>query len=204
MALLSTIELEQYRADGSRIPEYAVEPRWLTIELAEGQLVQFSERGRLNPEAVKVNVQLRMRCAVRDADTRRTLTGPESFFTIWLDRVVFRPGERWSWPAESGAGFVEGALAQAPLESRIPIYRPASFGLQRCLGGYADRRQIQPEPEIGPLGAGSRDAGILVPSRWRTPSSLANESSSIRSLMGTACKLACRHGSSRARANSSS
>jgi len=110
-----SIELEQFRADGSRILEYAVQPRWLTVELAEGQLVQFSERGRLNPEAAGVNVKVRMRCTVRDADTRRTVTGPESFFTIWLDRVVFRPGERWSWPAETCAGFVKGALEQAPL-----------------------------------------------------------------------------------------
>ncbi|NQT15860.1 MAG: LamG domain-containing protein, partial [Planctomycetes bacterium] len=110
-----SIELEQFRADGSRILEYAVEPRWLTIELAEGQLVQFSERGRLNPEAAGVNVKVRMRCTVRDADTRRSVTGPESFFTIWLDRFVFRPGERWSWPAATGAGFVEGALEEAPL-----------------------------------------------------------------------------------------
>ena len=110
-----SIELEQLRADGSRILEYAVQSRWLTIELAEGQLVQFSERGRLNPEAASVNVKVRMRCTVRDADTRRTVTGPESCFTIWLDRVVFRPGERWSWPAETGAGFVEGTLEQAPL-----------------------------------------------------------------------------------------
>lgn len=110
-----SIELEQSRADGSRILEYAVQPRWLTIELAEGQLVQFSERGRLNPKAASVNVKVRMRCTVRDADTRRTVTGPESFFTIWLDRVVFRPGERWSWLAETEAGFVEGALEEAPL-----------------------------------------------------------------------------------------
>jgi len=90
-----SIELEQFRADGSRIPEYAVQSRWLTIELAEGQLVRFSERGRLDPKAASVNVKVQMRCTVRDADTRRTVTGPESFFTIWLDRVVLRPGERW-------------------------------------------------------------------------------------------------------------
>ncbi len=110
-----SIELEQFRTDGSRILEFAVQSRWLTIELAEGQLVQFSERGRLNPEAASVNVKVRMRCTVRDADTRRTVTGPESFFTIWLDRVVLRPGERWTWPAETGAGFVEGTLEEAPL-----------------------------------------------------------------------------------------
>jgi hypothetical protein len=110
-----SIELEQSRADGSRILEYAVEPRWLTIELAEGQLVQFSERGRFSPEAATVNVKIRMRCSVHDADTRRIVTGPESFFTVWMDRIVIRPGERWAWPAEAGAGFVEGALEQAPL-----------------------------------------------------------------------------------------
>ncbi|MHB8898116.1 MAG: LamG-like jellyroll fold domain-containing protein [Thermoguttaceae bacterium] len=110
-----SIELEQFRGDGSRIAEYAVEPRWLTIELAAGQLVQFRERGRFHPEAATVTLRVRMRCTVRDADTRELVTGPDSCFTIWLDRIVVRPGERWPWPAETGAGFVEGALEEAPL-----------------------------------------------------------------------------------------
>jgi hypothetical protein len=110
-----SIELEQFRADGSRILEYAVEPRWLTIELAQGQLVQFSERGRFSPEAARVNLNIRLRCYVKDADTRRILTGPGSFFTVWLDRLVIRPGQRLSCPAQSHAGFVEGALKTAPI-----------------------------------------------------------------------------------------
>ncbi len=110
-----SIELQQFRADGSRILEYAVESRWLTIELAEGQLVQFCERGRFSPEAASVKVHIRIRCSLRDADTGEVVTGPESFFTVWLDRLVLRPGERWSWPAASNAGFVEGALEKAPL-----------------------------------------------------------------------------------------
>ena len=110
-----SIELQQFRADGSRILEYAVQPRWLTLELAEGQLVQFCQRGRFSPEAASVDVRVRIRCSVRDADTAKSVTGPESFFTVWLDRVVVRPGERWSWPAASNAGFVEGVLKTAPL-----------------------------------------------------------------------------------------
>jgi hypothetical protein len=110
-----SIELEQFRADGSRILEYAVQPRWLTIELAQGQLVQFRERGRFSPEAARVNAKIRLRCYVRDADTGRILTGPESFFTIWLDRLVIRSGRRLSWPAQSHAGFVKGALKTAPV-----------------------------------------------------------------------------------------
>jgi hypothetical protein len=110
-----SIELEQFRADGSRILEYAVQPRWLTIELAQGQLVQFCERGRFSPEAARVNAKIRLRCYVRDADTRQILTGPESFFTVWLDRLVIRPGRRISCPVQSHAGFVEGALETAPI-----------------------------------------------------------------------------------------
>jgi hypothetical protein len=110
-----SIELEQFRADGSRILEYAVQPRWLTIELAQGQLVQFCERGRFSPEAVRVNAKIRLRCYVRDADTRQILKGPESFFTVWLDRLVIRPGRRLSYPAQSHAGFMEGALKMAPV-----------------------------------------------------------------------------------------
>jgi len=109
------IELQQFREDGSRILEYAVQPRWLTIELAEGQLVQFRERGTFSHEAATVNVRIRIRCHVRDADTRQTVPGPESFFTVWLDRLVARPGERWSWPAASDRGFVAGALKDAPV-----------------------------------------------------------------------------------------
>ena len=110
-----SMELEQYRADGSRIPEYAVQPRWLTIELAEGQLVQFRQRGRFSPLAAELQVRIQVKCFVEDEDTGSRLGGPESRFTVWLDRLVLRPGERWPWPAASGGGFVEGALRQAPL-----------------------------------------------------------------------------------------
>ncbi|MGD8240030.1 MAG: LamG domain-containing protein, partial [Armatimonadota bacterium] len=110
-----SIELEQLRADGSRIREYAIQPRWLTVELAEGHFAQFCERGRFSHEAATVNVRVRMRLYVRDADTNETISGPESLFTVWLDRMVVRPGERWPWPALSHAGFVEGALEGAPL-----------------------------------------------------------------------------------------
>ncbi len=109
------VELQQFRADGSRILECPIQPRWLTVELAQGQLVQFSERGRFSHEAATADVRIRVRCYVKDADTGETVTGPEAFFTVWLDRVVVRPGERWPWPAASNAGFVEGALANAPL-----------------------------------------------------------------------------------------
>jgi len=110
-----SIELQQFRADGSRIPECAIQPRWLTLELARGQLVQFRRRGRLSHEAAAMNLSIRMRCYASDADTRKRVTGPESHFTVWLDRVVVRPAERLPWPAESWGGFVEGALAKAPL-----------------------------------------------------------------------------------------
>lgn len=110
-----SIELQQFRADDSRILEYAVQPRWLTIELAQGHLVQFCERGRFSHEAARVKISIRVRCYVRGADTRQILTGPQSFFTVWLDRLVIRPGQRLSWPAQSNAGFVEGALETTPL-----------------------------------------------------------------------------------------
>lgn len=109
------IELEQFRDDGSRILEYAVQSRWLTLELAEGQLVRLSQRGRFSHEAATVDVRIRVRCYVRDADTGRTIDGPESWFTVWLDRIVLRPGERWPWPAATCVGFVQGALDDAPV-----------------------------------------------------------------------------------------
>lgn len=115
------IELEQSRADGSTILEFAVDPRWLTIELAQGQLVQFCERGRFNPDAAMLTVRVRARCRVIDADTGKAVTGPESFFTVWLDRLVVRPGERWPWPPASHAGFVAGALAGAPRNRALEL-----------------------------------------------------------------------------------
>lgn len=109
------IAIEQYRDDGSRIREDAVDPRWLNIELAQGQLVRFRERGRFSEQAATANVSVRMRCSVRDADTGQTVTGPDSCFTVWLDRLVLRPGERWLWPAATLGGFVPGALPGAPV-----------------------------------------------------------------------------------------
>jgi len=109
------VEVQQFQADGSRILECAVDPRWLTLELAQGQLVRFHQRGRFSPEAATAEVQLRLRCYVQDADTRQIVTGPDSWFTVWLDRVVLRAGERRPWPSATNAGFVEGALDSAPL-----------------------------------------------------------------------------------------
>ena len=110
-----SVEIEQLRKDGSRIGHYAVQPRWLTIELAAGQLVRLRQRGRFSHDAASAVVRVRMRCSVRDADTREYVTGPESHFTVRLGRVVVRPAERWPWPGASGAGFVDGAMADAPV-----------------------------------------------------------------------------------------
>ncbi|MEA3401460.1 MAG: LamG domain-containing protein [Armatimonadota bacterium] len=122
------IELEQFRSDGTRIPECAVQPRWLTLELAEGQLVQFRQRGRFSHQAATVKVLIRMRCYAVDADSNERIEGPDSAFTAWLDRVVVRPGERWPWPAATNSCFVEGAIPSAP------VNRGFEFTGQRRLG----------------------------------------------------------------------
>jgi len=115
------IDLRQYRQDGSPIPERVVQPRWLTIELAEGQLVQFNERGRLNPEAAKVTLALRVRWTLTDADTRQPVAGEESHFTLFADRMVVRPGERWPWPRRATDDFAPGALDAAPFNRGLRV-----------------------------------------------------------------------------------
>lgn len=141
-----SIELLQYRADGSPILERAVDPRWLTIELAEGQLVQFCERGRFSQEAATVEVRVRVRCFVRDADTGRNVTGRESFFTVWLDRLVVRPGERWPWPGASGAGFVEGALEAAPVNRAFQFTGQRRLALNGASEGTLTAGVADPGP----------------------------------------------------------
>ncbi len=152
-----TIELEQLREDGSRIREYAIQTRWLTVELAEGHFVQFCERGRFSHEAATVNVRVRLRLYVRDADTGERISGPESFFTVWLDRVVVRPAERWPWPALSHAGFVEGALEEAPLNrafeftgQRRLAFNGASEGTLTA-SSYGDAKSVHWGLEAGTL-----------------------------------------------------
>jgi len=108
------IELRQFRKDGSQIPECAVQARWLCILLAEGQLVQFDECGRFNPEAAEVEVNVRIRCAVKDADTGLYLSGEPTDFDVRLYRFSLRPGEQWPWPELTQAGFVAGALSGEP------------------------------------------------------------------------------------------
>lgn len=110
-----SVRIEQYRADGSRLGWFAIQPRWLTVELAQGQLVQLCERGTLSPQTATIKVSIALRCYVNDADTGRRVEGPESHFTVWLDRFVLRPGQRWPWPGLSHAGYVAGALPSAPV-----------------------------------------------------------------------------------------
>ncbi|MBC8443343.1 LamG domain-containing protein, partial [PVC group bacterium] len=141
------VELQQFRADESRIPECAIEPRWLTLELAQGQLVQFRERGRFSPEAASVNVHFRVRCSVRDADTWQFVSGPESFFTVWLDRVVVRPGERWPWPAASNAGFVQGARETAPLNRGFEFTGQRRLAFNGASEGTLTSGRLNPNPE---------------------------------------------------------
>ena len=141
------IELEQLRADGSRIPEFAVQTRWLTLELAAGQLVQFCERGRFSHEATTVNLRIRMRCYVRDVDTRKTVTGEESHFTVWLDRLVVRPGCRWSWPAKTAAGFVPGALENAPLNRSFEFTGLRRVAFNGASEGTLTSGKFNPEPK---------------------------------------------------------
>ncbi len=141
-----SIELEQTRADGSLIQEYAVDPRWLTIELARGQLVQFCERGRFSPDAATLTVRVRVRCHVTDADTNKAVTGPESFFTVWLDRMVVRPGERWPWPVASHAGFVPGALRTAPLNRGFAFTEPRFLMFNGASEGTLTRGIRDPGP----------------------------------------------------------
>jgi len=141
-----SIELQQFRADGSRILECAVQPRWLTIELAEGQLVQFCERGRFSPEAAKVKINIRVRCSVIDADTRHHLTGPESFFAVWLDRLVIRPGKRLSWPVRRHAGFVEGALEMAPVNRGFEFTGIRRLAFNGASEGTLTTSKFNPNP----------------------------------------------------------
>lgn len=141
-----TIELQQFREDGSRIFEYAVDPRWLTIELAQGQFVQFRERGRFHAEAATVNVQIRFRCTVKDADTGEIVDGPDTFFTVWLDRLVLRPGERWPWPAEARGGFVEGALENAPLNRAFEFTGRRRLAFNGDSEGALSRGELDTDP----------------------------------------------------------
>ncbi|NLF19278.1 MAG: LamG domain-containing protein [Lentisphaerae bacterium] len=108
------VEIRQFRADGTAIAESAIDPRWLALELAEGQLVQFSQRGRLRHDAARAVVAVSLGLRVTDADTGQTVRGPDAAMTVWIDRLTLRPEESWPWPALSHAGFVEGALTDTP------------------------------------------------------------------------------------------
>ena len=161
-----SIELEQYRADGSRIAEYAVQPRWLTLELAQGQRVQFCQRGRFSHEAASVQLRIRLHCYVSDADTRGRVTGPESFFTVWLDRVVIRPGQRWSWPPRSHAGFVPGAIEQAPFNRALELAGQRCVAFNGASEGTLTRGQYNADPNSVHWGLGAGTLELWCQPKW--------------------------------------
>ncbi|MEW6354872.1 MAG: LamG-like jellyroll fold domain-containing protein [Planctomycetota bacterium] len=163
-----TVELQQFRADGSRIPEYAVQPRWLSLELAQGQMVQFCERGRFAPAAATVDVVIRVRCEARDADTGKAVTGPESHFTVWLDRVVVRPGERWPWPAESHAGFAEGALPSAPLNRGFEFTGQRRLAFNGASEGTLTANAYNPDPKSAHWGVAAGTIEFWCKPKWNS------------------------------------
>ena len=160
-----SIELRQFRSDGTPILECAIEPRWLTLELAQGQLVRFSERGRFSREAAIVDVCIRVRCIVRDADTWQVVTGPEACFTVWIDRVAIRPGERWPWPGASGAGFVEGAIEEAPVNRGFEFTGQRRLAFNGASEGTLTAGRYNPDPKSVHWGV---EAGTLE--FWCRPS----------------------------------
>lgn len=153
-----TVELVQLRADGSRIPEFAIMPRWLTVEMAEGQLVEFAERGHLNPEAATVEVTFRLRLYANPAFDGTRLTPDEREYTTWIDRVSLRPGERWPWPPATERCFVEGALDTAPINRGIDFIGDRALAFTGVSAGALsigdfnpDRRSVHWGPVRGTL-----------------------------------------------------
>ena len=76
---------------------------------------------------------------------------------VWLDRFVIRPGERWPWPALSQAGFVPGALEEAPINRAFEFTGPrrlcfngASEGTL-TMGSYGDADSVHWGLQAGTL-----------------------------------------------------
>ncbi len=155
-----TVELAQFRADGSRIAQYAVQPRWMTVEMAEGQLVEFAERGRLDAEAATLEVRIRLRLYANNAWDGTRLTDQEREYTCWLDRISLRPGERWAWPGESAGCFTEGALEDAPINAGVDfrgkrrlVFNGASEGTLTTGGYDPNQRSVHWGPQRGTVEA---------------------------------------------------
>jgi|LSQX01.1.fsa_nt_gb hypothetical protein len=153
-----TVQLVQFRDDGSRIPGYAIQPRWMTVQMAEGQRVQFAERGRLSHEAATVEIIIRTKLYANDAWDGTPLTDEEKEYTCWLDGVTLRPGERWPWPGASEGCYVEGALEGAPLNRAIDfsgdrrlLFDGASEGTTTGGDYNPDPRSVHWGPERGTL-----------------------------------------------------
>ncbi|MGD9495409.1 MAG: LamG domain-containing protein [Armatimonadota bacterium] len=141
-----TVELVQLREDGSRIAQFAVQPRWLTVEMAEGQLVQFSERGRLDPEAATVEAIIRLRLFARSAFDGTPPAPEEQEYTVWLDRLCLRPGERWPWPSAAQGCFVAGALPDAPVNRAIDFTGPRLLDFNGASEGTLTGGRFNPDP----------------------------------------------------------
>ncbi|MFW5866880.1 MAG: LamG-like jellyroll fold domain-containing protein, partial [Armatimonadota bacterium] len=153
-----TVELVQYRADGSRIVEYAIQPRWMTIQMAEGQLVEFAERGKLHPDAAHLEVIIRLRLYAGNSWDGTRLTDEEKTYTCWIDRVSLRPGERLPWPGASESCFVEGALESAPVNAAVDFrgqrrlaFNGASEGTLTAGKYNPDQRSVHWGPQRGTL-----------------------------------------------------
>ena len=158
-----TIQLQQYRQDGSRILEYAVDPRWLTLELAWQPLEPLGPGHSLYVHLVGADgVPLGQR------DRRLDAAGHFQPDQVYVDRFEFpvfttaTPGtypliagvyvsdEDGSWErltTEDGSDSVtlsNVSVEPSPLPSATPAYRADRFARPQsgCPGEGFQRRVV--------------------------------------------------------------
>lgn len=110
------VRLRQFRG-AKELRHYAVDPRWLTITLAEGQVVHFSQYGRIASGADRIRLEMEFRGGVTTFPWWLPRTGPldttpiresDYYTNLCIGDMVLRPAGKVNFPGKTYAEFVPG------------------------------------------------------------------------------------------------
>ena len=157
------MNIAQFDAAGNRLPEHVYDRRWTSLMMPPDKTCQFSERGRIHPEAKELRFFLSMGTAEKEYDNHglKRARPADALTKLKLHRLALRAAEQLPFPKYEDSHFAVGVSGE-PGDCAIRLGGAAdqAFWYQtRSMACWADGKQLRKEEQLFfPAGAGTVEA----------------------------------------------